>query len=91
MKVARLAEAHKLPVTTHGVHELHVHLLAAVPNASLLEAHGFGLDKYIREPVEISDGWAVAPDRHGHGVEFEWDILESHRAASPSDQPLRAS
>ena len=31
MRVARLAEAHHLPVTSHGVHELHVHLLAAVP------------------------------------------------------------
>ena len=40
MKVAHLAEAHNLPVTTHGVHDLHVHLLAAVPNASYLEAHG---------------------------------------------------
>ncbi len=28
MRVARLAYAHNLPVTTHGVHELHLHLLA---------------------------------------------------------------
>ena len=51
LKVAHLAEAHNLPVTTHGVHDLHVHLLAAVPNASYLEAHGFGLEAYIREPL----------------------------------------
>lgn len=81
LKVAHLAEAHNLPVTTHGVHDLHVHLLAAVPNASFLEAHGFGLEAYIREPLAIEDGWAVAPDRPGHGVCFEWEKLEPHRAA----------
>lgn len=88
MKVAHLAEAHNLPVTTHGVHELHVHLLAAVPNASFLEAHGFGLERYIIEPVEISEGWAVAPDRPGHGVEFDCDKLDIHRVTSPGDLPI---
>jgi len=80
MKVAHLAEAHNLPVTTHGVHDLHVHLLAAVPNASYLEAHGFGLEAYIRHPLEIQDGEVVAPDRPGHGVEFNWSKLEPHMA-----------
>jgi L-alanine-DL-glutamate epimerase-like enolase superfamily enzyme len=80
LKVAHLAEAHNLPVTTHGVHDLHVHLLAAVPNASYLEAHGFGLDTYIREPLKIEDGWAIAPDRPGHGIEFDWEALAQHQA-----------
>ena len=51
MKIAHLAEAHNLPVTTHGVHDLHVSLLAAVPNASYLEVHGFGLERFIEEPL----------------------------------------
>lgn len=80
MKVARLAEAHNLPVTTHGVHDLHVHLLGAVPNASYLEAHGFGLDEYLLHPMEIDEGIVTAPDRPGHGVEFDWDALEAVRA-----------
>ena len=78
LKVAHLAEAHNLPVTTHGVHDLHVHLLAAVPNASFLEAHGFGLEAYIREPLQIAEGYAHAPDRPGHGVEFHWEALGAH-------------
>ena len=82
LKVAHLAEAHNLPVTTHGVHDLHVHLLAAVPNASFLEAHGFGLEDYIRHPLEIVEGEVRAPDRPGHGVEFDWHRLEEHRAAA---------
>ncbi|MBL6929662.1 MAG: mandelate racemase/muconate lactonizing enzyme family protein [Rhodospirillales bacterium] len=72
MKVAHMAEANNLPVTSHGVHDLHVHLLAAVPNKSLLEAHGFGLEKYIADPMVITDGYATAPNRPGHGVEFDW-------------------
>jgi L-alanine-DL-glutamate epimerase-like enolase superfamily enzyme len=76
LKVAHVAEAHNLPVTTHGVHDLHVHLLAAVPNASYLEAHGFGLERFLAHPLKIEDGRAVAPDRPGHGVELDWEGLE---------------
>ena len=79
LKVAHVAEAHNLPVTSHGVHDLHVHLLAAVPNASYLEVHGFGLERFIAHPLEIRDGEAIAPDRPGHGVELDWKGLEPLR------------
>ena len=36
MKVARLAEAHNLPLISHGAHQLHIHLLAACPNAAVM-------------------------------------------------------
>jgi L-alanine-DL-glutamate epimerase-like enolase superfamily enzyme len=81
LKVARLAEAANLPVTSHGVHDLHVHLLAAVPNASFLEAHGFGLEQFLKEPLAITEGYATAPDRTGHGVEFDWEQLAHHRGS----------
>jgi len=80
MKVCHLAEAFNLPVTSHGAHDITVHLLAAVPNRSYLEAHGFGLDRFIAEPLRIEAGMAVAPDRPGHGVDFDWKALESVRA-----------
>jgi L-alanine-DL-glutamate epimerase-like enolase superfamily enzyme len=79
MKVARMAQAHNLPVTSHGVHDLHVHTLAAVPNASYLEGHGFGLEEYLAHPLQIEKGEAIAPDRPGHGVELNWNKLEAHR------------
>jgi L-alanine-DL-glutamate epimerase-like enolase superfamily enzyme len=79
MKVARLAEAWNLPVTSHGAHDITVHLLAAAPNRSYLEAHGFGLERYIASPLEIEDGVAIAPDRPGHGIEFDWAALERCR------------
>ncbi len=79
MKVAQMAQAHNLPVTSHGVHDLHVHTLAAVPNASYLEGHGFGLEEYLAHPLQIERGEAIAPDRPGHGVELDWEKLEAHR------------
>ena len=75
MKVAHLAESNNLPVTSHGVHDLHLQLLAAVPNKSYLEVHGFGLEKYIRNPLQVIDGYATAPNEVGHGVDFHWDDL----------------
>ena len=77
MKVAHLAEAYNLPVTSHGAHNISVHLLAACSNGAYLEVHGFGLDRYISEPLRIENGCAVAPDRPGHGVEFNWKALET--------------
>ena len=80
MKIAHLAEAFNLPVTSHGAHDITVHLLAACPNRSYLEAHGFGLDRYIAEPLAIRDGFALAPDRPGHGITFDWQALETIRS-----------
>jgi L-alanine-DL-glutamate epimerase-like enolase superfamily enzyme len=80
MKIAHLAEAFNLPVTSHGAHDVTVHLLAACPNRSYLEAHGFGLERYIAEPLRIEDGVALAPERPGHGIEFDWKGLEKIRA-----------
>ena len=80
MKIARLAEAFNLPVTSHGAHDVTVHLLAACPNRSYLEAHGFGLERYIAEPLLIQEGKARAPERPGHGVVFDWAGLERLRA-----------
>lgn len=79
LRVARLAESHDLPVTSHGVHDVHVHLLAGIPNASYLEVHGFGLERFIERPLEIRDGKAIAPECLGHGVVFDFDALETFR------------
>ena len=76
MKVVHLAEAHGLLVTSHGAHDIYVHLLAVAPNGAYLEVHGFGLEKYMAHSLEMRDGMAIAPERPGHGIEFDWDALE---------------
>ncbi|MEZ5935445.1 MAG: mandelate racemase/muconate lactonizing enzyme family protein [Alphaproteobacteria bacterium] len=78
MKVAKLAEAHGLPMTSHGAHDLHVHLLAASPNGTYLEWHAFALDRFMAEPLTVADGFATAPERPGHGITFDWEQLNKH-------------
>ncbi len=78
MKIARLAEAHNLPLISHGAHDLHVQLLAACPNAASLEVHAFGLEKFMAEPLTVSEGYATAPDRPGHGIDLDMEALRAH-------------
>ncbi|GIT24620.1 MAG: hypothetical protein CM1200mP41_06640 [Gammaproteobacteria bacterium] len=77
LRVARLAESHNLPVTSHGVHDLHVHLLGGIPNASYLEVHGFGLERFIESPIQISEGWARRLIELG--MEWRLILMPSHR------------
>ena len=79
LKIAELSQAHGLQITSHGIHDIHVHLLAAVPNADYLEVHGFGLERFIEEPLQLNNGLALAPDRPGHGVVLNFETLETHR------------
>jgi L-alanine-DL-glutamate epimerase-like enolase superfamily enzyme len=78
MKIGHLAESFGLPVTSHGAHDVTVHLLAALPNRSYLEYHGFGLERFIEQPIVLVDGCATAPDRPGHGIVFDWTGLAKH-------------
>lgn len=89
LEVARLAGDHGLPTTTHGVHDLHVHLLAAIESASYLEVHGFGLDRFIADPLVIEAGQALVPIGPGHGIELDWDRLSRHRE-HPGSNPTEA-
>jgi len=49
--------------------------MASIPNRTYMEIHGFSLDRYIAHPVEIYEGHTVAPERKGHGIEFNWKAL----------------
>ncbi|MCT1397151.1 mandelate racemase/muconate lactonizing enzyme family protein [Microbacterium sp. p3-SID338] len=79
-KVASLAEAHNLPVTSHGVHDLTVHCLAAAPNRTYMEAHGFSLEPYLAETMPIVGGAVTAPERPGHGLDLDFEKLATLRA-----------
>jgi L-alanine-DL-glutamate epimerase-like enolase superfamily enzyme len=78
-KIGALAEAHNLPLTSHGAHDVTVHLMAAAPNRSYLEIHAFPLDRFIANKIEIVDGSAIASERPGHGMDVDWSALEQHR------------
>jgi L-alanine-DL-glutamate epimerase-like enolase superfamily enzyme len=81
LKVAQLAYAHNRPVCTHGMQELHVSLMAAMPHARFMEMHSFGIDRWTSRPLVVRDGCVTAPDTPGIGVAFDWDRLAAHRVA----------
>ena len=79
IKIAHMAEAFNLPITSHGAHDITIQLLAALPNRSYLEVHGFGLERFLTHSLDLAEGFAAAPERPGHGVEFDWQGLETVR------------
>jgi L-alanine-DL-glutamate epimerase-like enolase superfamily enzyme len=84
LKVAHLAQAANLQMAPHFVAELHVHLLCAIPNALILEYLPW-FDALVEEPLQAQDGIFAPPDRPGHGVRFNREVLAPylvHRWAS---------
>lgn len=82
LKVAHLTQAYNLTVSSHGMQELHVSLLAAMPNAGYLEMHSFPIDQYTTRPLVIdpASGMAIAPEEPGIGVTFDWQKLAPYQA-----------
>ena len=56
IKIAHMAEAFNLPITSHGAHDITIQLLAALPNRSYLEVHGFGLERFLTHPLDLQTG-----------------------------------
>lgn len=83
LNVARMAADHGLPVCSHGMHELHVSLVASQPHGGWLEVHSFPIDRYTTQPLTLEDHLAVAPEASGIGVSFDWEALEAVHIAQP--------
>ncbi len=77
MKIAKLSEINNLPVISHGVHELHVHLLAASPNASYMEFHAWKIDDFIEGRLSVKNGYSYPSNKPGHGIKFDFEKLTS--------------
>jgi L-alanine-DL-glutamate epimerase-like enolase superfamily enzyme len=80
LKVAHLAEAFNVPVCPHFLMELHVSLVAAIPNGRYVE-HIPQLRAITRGQLPIADGQAIAPDEPGLGIAWDRDAIEDRRVA----------
>jgi L-alanine-DL-glutamate epimerase-like enolase superfamily enzyme len=84
MKVAALAQANDLPLSNHGPHNIHIHLLAAVPNGLIIEEY-FTNDTVpidggvFVDPPAMEDGHIRAPDRPGLGLELNEAAVAPYR------------
>src|SRR5262245_54272256 len=70
MKIAGMAEAFNLPVVSHLVPEIHVHLIAAIPNGLTVEYMPWTLNLYEQTPP-IEAGQLVVPKKPGLGLAFD--------------------
>jgi len=77
MKIAGMAEAFNLAVVSHLVPEIHVHLVAAVPNGLTVEYMPRALRLY-KETPKIEDGMLVVPQKPGLGLEFDPEVLKRY-------------
>jgi D-arabinonate dehydratase len=84
MKVAALAQAHDLDIAPHGSQDIHVHLVAAIPNGLILEYYRDSVDplwaRIYRNTLSLNDdGTVTAPDVPGIGVEVNQHVLDEYR------------
>lgn len=69
MRIGWLAADMGVPVTMGNTFlEVGVHMAVALPEVGWLEYSFQNFDHLVDRPVEIRDGWAIAPDRSGHGL-----------------------
>jgi L-alanine-DL-glutamate epimerase-like enolase superfamily enzyme len=80
LKVAHLAEAFDLHVCPHFLMELHVSLVAAIPNGRYVE-HIPQLRAITRDRLRIENGHAIAPDAAGLGIAWDRDAIDDRRVA----------
>jgi L-alanine-DL-glutamate epimerase-like enolase superfamily enzyme len=79
LKVAHMAEAFDVPVSSHLFPEMSLGILAALGNALYLE-HMPWFSPLYAEPIEISDGAAVMPERPGWGFSLDPGALNRFAA-----------
>jgi L-alanine-DL-glutamate epimerase-like enolase superfamily enzyme len=69
MQAAWLAAEYGIPVSLGNTSfELGVHMAAALPENPWIEYSFHDYDALVEQPVQFEGGYAIAPDRPGHGL-----------------------
>ena len=79
-RIAALAQAFHIPVCGHVVPEVHVHLLAAVPNGHMVEYMPRSAAILRSMPV-LQDGCLMVPQIPGLGLELDEVAVRRYRVA----------
>ena len=74
LKIAGMAQAFNLPVVSHLLPEVHVHLVSAIPNGLTVEYMPWSCPLF-REVPTMKDGMLAVPQKVGLGLEFDDDVL----------------
>jgi L-alanine-DL-glutamate epimerase-like enolase superfamily enzyme len=78
MKIAGMAEAFNLPVVSHLVPEIHVQLIAAIPNGLTVEYMPWSL-KLFEETPTIENGQIVVLPRPGLGLALDQAAIKRYQ------------
>ena len=78
MKVAGMAEAFNLPVVSHVMPEMHLHLIAAIPNGLTVEYMPWMLKLYEETPA-LERSQLVLPSKPGLGLTFDEKVVAKYR------------
>jgi len=76
-KVAAMAEGFNLPVVSHLVPEIHIQLMAAIPNGLTVEYMPWSL-RLWQETPKFANGCLEVPDKPGLGLTFDQDALRRY-------------
>ena len=77
LKIAGMAEAFNLPVVSHLIPEIHVHLIAAIPHGLTVEYMPWSSRLYEEVPVPVK-GELVVPSKPGLGLKFDPGALKRY-------------
>ena len=77
LKIAAMAQAFNLPVVSHLLPEIHVHLIAAIPNGLTVEYMPWSCRLFETVPVP-ANGALDVPQRPGLGLAFDRNVLKRH-------------
>jgi L-alanine-DL-glutamate epimerase-like enolase superfamily enzyme len=77
MKVAGMAEAFNVSVVSHLIPEIHVHLIAAIPNGLTVEYMPWSLRLFEETPA-LDNGMLVVPSKPGLGLAFDKKAIEKY-------------
>jgi L-alanine-DL-glutamate epimerase-like enolase superfamily enzyme len=80
LKVAGMAEAFNLPVVSHLIPEVHVHLVSAIPNGLTVE-YMPRLHRLFQETPQIEQGQLLVPKKPGLGLEFDQAALKRYQVS----------
>jgi L-alanine-DL-glutamate epimerase-like enolase superfamily enzyme len=80
MKIAGMAEAFNLAVVSHLVPEIHVHLIAAIPNGLTVEYMPWSLRLFEETPT-LENGQLVVPKTPGLGLAFDRAAISRYQVA----------
>jgi L-alanine-DL-glutamate epimerase-like enolase superfamily enzyme len=75
-RIAALADAARLPLSSHILPELNVHLVASAPTGAWLEYLPWAED-LLQDRLELADGHFAVPDRPGFGLRYDEDRVRA--------------